>query len=171
MEVGTIAEWASALGTTLAATVALFLGARDDETRRSRLVARRRLHALAKLRLASFERWREGLEDPDYEVVGDAPTLDRECEELYWCITVLGRLRRRKGLAILREIYGARSVRVAELLPGQSPDREARLKTLGPRIDLMVDGEPGPLRRRGARPPLGPDFDRLARRFGELSRL
>ena len=171
MEAGTWSGWASAAASTVAVVVALALAARDDEARHERQAARRRLQTLAGERLRTFDLWTNGLEDPDGDRMTDAPTLDRECATFRAEVDALGRLRRRRGLRILTEIYGERSVFVAALLPDQTDDPAAVLARLFRRPALMLDFDPGPLRRRGALDVSGPDFTALRAAFVRLARV
>ncbi len=173
MEVGTWGEWAGAIGTTAAATVAVFLGARDDEGRRERLSARRRLHALAKWRLRAFTRWEAKVEEPDGREVTAVAVLDRECAAFYLVADSLGHCRRRLALRVIREIYGDRAMEHVALvdnpdLIGTAQDHWPRVV---PTVNMAVDGDPGPLRRRGAMAASGEDYQRLRRLYRALLRL
>src|SRR5690606_18163683 len=136
MTLGTWGEWAAAFGTVLAAVIALYLGARDDEARRERLAARRRLRALAETRLRAMDQWCSGIAEPDGTSVTNSTTLDSECAAFHREVVALGTYARRRGLRILRTIYGERSVTIAELYPEREGgfDDTMRLVTKAPNL-------------------------------------
>lgn len=168
VEIGSAAEWAGTVASTTAVVVALALASRNEEARRSR----DRLHALAREQQRKFGLWAEGLADPDADHMTDSRNLDSEAATYWREVDRLGVLRRQRGLRILRRIYGERSVRVAELYPGREEVHASVLKRLatdGAR--LAIDGDPGPLRRRGAISTGTGDHHKLRAAFNRLARL
>ena len=174
MQVGSVGEWFGAAATAAATAVALFFGVRDDEAKRHRAASRNRLRLLAEDRLLTLRRWRAGIEPPDSFKAVDTPRMDRECREFVTEVRGLGKRRMRRGVALLRSIYGERSVYVAELTKAET-DAEGQsaetLRLLRAGADLVIDGDPGPLRRRATQDVEGNEFRELVAAFQALARL
>jgi hypothetical protein len=171
VELGTWGEWAGAAASTAAVVVALYLASRDDEHKRERRQARQRIHARAQEQLRRFNRWTEDFETPDAAEITDAGNLDLECARYYLDVDQLGPLRRRRGMRVLRTIYGDRSVYAASLFGDDREDREQEFQRLVRRYELIVDGDPGPLRRRAAQDITSADFEDLVKAVTALARL
>lgn len=177
MDTSSLAGWAGATATTAATIAALYLGGRDEEARGARAAARRRVRSRAQDGLRLLRLWEEGLQGNGFVVDNlghrrgaDSVALDRECSEWYADVACLAGRRRRRGLALLRGVFGSRSVLVAELLPERFANRNA-VVLLKDRPDLLADGIPAPLWRRAADEVGGKDFERLRALYRRLARL
>ena len=162
---GTWGEWFGAVATFAASGVALYFGVRDQAKHDDRKDARRELHTFARERLRQMDRWDAGTATPDYEAMRNAPTMDAECARVVLIVDRLAPRRARESEKVLRGVYGDRSVNMAILYPERVDEHvrlyDAPLNDIGvhesltqtllkANYELVVDGEPGPLRRRGA---------------------
>jgi len=126
MQIGSVAEWAGAVATFAATIVALFLAARDEDQRRSRLAARRQIRSMAALRVRELRR----LElDEEHSLLRDDlgySSDDVELSRYYELSKELGRFRRRRVLGILRDVYGGQpALDWVELYPAGVEDETA----------------------------------------------
>jgi hypothetical protein len=182
---GTWAEWIGATVTAGATAVALYFGVRDQAKHEDRKAARRELHALAMERLRHMSRWDAGTEQPDHKSMTDSRKLDAECTKAVMIADRLSPMRAIAAEKLLRSVYGDRSVDTARLYPERVDENaalhDAQLNEFGVRQNLtiallssnpalVVDGEPGPLRRRGAADDLS-ERARLRRAFDALAKV
>lgn len=119
-----------------------------------------------------FDRWAEGIGEPDAERVRESSVLDFEAATFRRDAELLRPFRRRRALRVLAAIYGPRSMRVAELYP--DPNEAANsviMRLFTPSSWLAVDGEPGPLRRRGAWDVHDDDHRQLRAAYKRLKRV
>ena len=126
MQIGSVAEWAGAVATVAATIVALFLAARDEDQRRSRLAARRQIRSMAALRVRELRRLER---DEDHSLLRDDlghSSDDVELSRYYELSKELGRFRRRRVLGILRDLYGGQTaLDWVELYPADVEDKTA----------------------------------------------
>jgi len=158
MEIGTIGEWVGAIATAGATVVALYFGVRDNESAKVRHTARADLHGFAQKRLLHVSRWDAQFEEPDGERMR-GQVLDAECADAMLIVGRMGRVRAKRATRVLSELYGARSVKLAQLYPAtiHAADGPAKdpygdtdmARLLETNAGLLVD-ETEPLRIRGA---------------------
>lgn len=167
MELGTWGEWFAAVATLGATLAALYLGARDETRRLSAQQARTRVRNLARERLRHMDRWEAQIEEPDQDTIKDSPTMDAEAAEFVKACDELSTRRTKRADRLISTIYGERSVLIARLYPERrstvirAPGAKAEvvgipagegvtqhLLKINP--SLVLDRDPGPLRRRGA---------------------
>ncbi|MBO0924360.1 hypothetical protein J1G44_07660 [Cellulomonas sp. zg-ZUI199] len=131
MQTGSVAEWAGAIATLLATVVALYLAARDEDGRRSRLAARRQIRSMAAMRVRELRRLER---DEERSLLRDDIGYSQDHVELsryYDLSKELGWVRRRRAQRVLRDVYGGQAaLDWVELYPSVSEDDRAHAAAL-----------------------------------------
>lgn len=141
MQTGSVAEWAGAAATFVATIVALYLAARDEEKRHSRLAGRRQIRAMAGVRVRELRR----LElDEERSLLRDdvgSPSDEVELSRYYELSNDLGPFRRRRVQRVLRHVYGGQAaLDWIELYPASVDDDRAHKAAFVRQLVRNLDG-------------------------------